>query len=79
MKILFLNGPNLNLLGQLVQKHSDASDSSQHQNDDCQFAEDGAIGEAAAGAEDPSLVEFAVTARLPHGIGVIRVPSLRRF
>ena len=70
---------DVHLLGQLIQQDSDPCGSSQHQHDDRQLTQDGAIGEATTGAEDPSLIAFAASARLPHGIGVIRVPSLRRF
>ena len=70
---------DVHLLWQLIQQDSDPCGSSQHQHDNRQLTQDGAIGEAATGAEDPSLITFAASARLPHGIGVIRVPSLRRF
>ena len=70
---------DVHLLGQLIQQDCDPCGSSQHQHDDRQLTQDGAIGEAATGAENPSLIMFAASARLPHGIGVIRVPSLRRF
>ena len=67
------------LLNQLPQQDSDPCGSSQHQHDNRQLTQDGAIGEAATGAKDPSLITFAASACLPHGIGVIRVPSLGRF
>ena len=70
---------DVDLLGQLMQKHSKPSGSCKHQHDDCQLTEDGSIGEATPRAKDPSLVKFAAPACRPHGMVQVRVASLRRF
>ena len=70
---------DVDLLGQLMKKHSDPRCRSQHQNDDSELTQDGAVGEATPGAEDPSLIEFAATACLPHGMVLISEPLMRRF